>query len=179
MILDILDLFELIKDMKKDIDNRNYSEFNMYIDDVFDKCQNVLENYFDIFSTIRQKVLMREWDAKDVLVYISSVEYEYKAIRIYLRNIKGYRMLSDREKGENDYKNFMNSVTHILSCKTGDGNTTHTLYNFCEKCRKVIEDEEDVMEIYYDSSNILINLEISWRNVCYYYNQIKSKKILP
>lgn len=84
LIKEIYDLFVDISDRKN---LKAEKEFNQYIKQVFDKTEQILKNYLDMFSDVRIKIISQEVSVEEIIDYLMQREYELKTVRIYIRSL--------------------------------------------------------------------------------------------
>ena len=175
MILnDMIELYKFVIKMNDDISNNKKDEFQLYIDNVFEKAHIVLKEYIKIFSNIRNNTTVYNWTALEVISYIEEIEYNQKDMRIYLRSINGIHLYPGTID-KDDYETFLNGVIHILVCKSGSREEVHTLLGFVSYCRGIslLNVEEQQYRLKDEANKTLKELEVAWETVCMSYNKIK------
>lgn len=68
--MDMLELYNLIKEFISSRNTKKEQDFKKYIDDIFNKTEVIVKNYFEMFSEIRINVISGKYKTKDVIDYL-------------------------------------------------------------------------------------------------------------
>lgn len=175
-ITEIIDLILKIVDRNT---LKEEEEFNQYIKKVFEKTEEVLKNYLDMFSNIRIKIISHEISIEDIIKYLMSREYELKDVRIYIRSL----LTDSYYRSDDILLRFVSAVYGIMECyPAGNGviidKSNHTIHSYIRYCESLLNEDEQTqkMKILKMTENILKDLTISWETVCYCYNKLREEK---
>ena len=176
LIKEIYDLFVDISDRKN---LKAEKEFNQYIKQVFDKTEQILKNYLDMFSDVRIKIISQEVSVEEIIDYLMQREYELKTVRIYIRSL-----LSDSYyKSDDILLRFVSAVYGIMECypvKSGViiDKTNHTIHSYIHYCELLLCEDSQIQKtkILKMTDGILKDLTTSWETVCYCYNELIREK---
>lgn len=83
--MEILEIYNLLKEFISNRNEKKEQDFKKYIDDIFKKTEVIVKNYFKIFSEIRINVISGKYEIDDIIKYLLKREYEVKDIRILVR----------------------------------------------------------------------------------------------
>lgn len=174
--MEILDLFDLLKEFINSRNAKKEEEFKIYIDDIFNKTEIVLKNYIDMFSAIRINIISGKYNINDIIQYLWAREYEVKEVRVFLRSFledKYYQNDETRVK-------FVAAIYGIMECYPVSNNTIvdkskHTIKSYIKFCRGLLIENEETQKqkIIKMTDGVLKDLTTSWKTVCDCYRELK------
>lgn len=175
-MIEIVDVYNLLKELISNIKNKKEKEFENHIDDLFEKTGTILKNYFDMFSTIRINVISGKFNIDDVINYLLEREYELKDTRILVRSF-----LKDKYYSNNETKvKFVAAIYGILECYPVNNSTiidksNHTINSYIKFCQGLLLEDDDIQKnkILHMTNGILQDLTTSWQTVCDCYKILK------
>lgn len=177
--MDMLELYNLIKEFISSRNTKKEQDFKKYIDDIFNKTEVIVKNYFEMFSEIRINVISGKYKTKDVIDYLLKREYEVKDIRVLLRSF-----LQDKYYQSNEPKvKFVAAIYGIMECYPVSNDTIvdksrHTINSYIKFCQGLLLDNEQTQKqkIIRMTDGILKDLTTSWETVCNCYRELKQQK---
>lgn len=174
--MEILEIYSLLKEYISSRNVKKDQDFKTYIDDIFNKTEVVVKNYFEMFSEIRINIISGKYEINDVIEYLLKREYEVKEIRILLRSF-----LKDKYYQSNETKmKFVAAIYGIMECYPVSNNTivdksNHTINSYIKFCRGLLVEDERTQKqkIVHMTDGILKDLTTSWETVCICYKELK------
>lgn len=175
-MVEIMEIYNLLKELIGNVNNRKEKEFEKYIDDVFEKTELILRNYFDMFSNIRINIISGEFNVNDVISYLTKREFELKDTRILVRSF-----LKDKYYNNSEVKvSFITSIYGIMECypvNTGVviDKSNHTISSYIRFCEGLLLEDTLTQKnkIIQMTNTILKDLTSSWQTVCDCYKELK------
>ena len=145
-----MDNYNLLKELIYSINNKKEKKYTNYVNEIFQKSEIILKNYFDMFSTIRINVISGKFNVNDVINYLLEREYELKDMRILIRSF-----LKDKY-----YRDVNDSVIVDKS--------NHTINSYIKFCQSLLLEDSNVQKnkIINMTNGILQDLTTSWETVC-------------
>lgn len=174
--MEMLELYNIIKEFISSINTKKEQDFKIYIDDIFNKTEVILKNYFEMFSVIRINIISGNYEIKDVIEYLLKREYEVKEIRVLLRSF-----LKDKYYQSNETKvKFVTAIYGIMECYPVSNNTIvdksrHTINSYIKFCQGLLLEDEQTQKqkIIRMTDGVLKDLTTSWETVCNCYAELK------
>lgn len=175
-MIEIVEICKLLKELIFNIKNKNEKDFMNHIDDIFDKTESILKNYFDMFSTIRINIISGKFNIDDVINYLLEREYELKDARILVRSF-----LKDKYYNNNETRvKFVAAIYGIMECYPVNNCTiidksNHTINSYIKFCQGLLLEDADIQrnKILNMTNGILQDLTTSWQTVCDCYRILK------
>lgn len=164
--------------LKQFIEGRNIKkeeDFKIYVEDIYNKAEMILKNYFDIFSEIRINIISGKYKINDVIEYLLKREYELKDIRVFLRSF-----LKDQYYKNSETKTkFIAAIYGIMECYPVNNNiivdkSNHTINSYIKFCQELLLEDETMQKqkIIRMTDGILKDLTTSWETVCGCYRDL-------
>lgn len=174
--MEMLEIYNLLKEFISSRITKKEQEFKIYVDDIFNKTEIIVKNYFEMFSEIRINIISGEYEINDVIEYLLKREYEVKEIRVLLRSF-----LNDKYYQSNETKvKFVAAIYGVMECYPVTNNTIvdksrHTINSYIKFCRGLLLEDERTQKqkIIHMTDGILKDLTTSWETVCNCYTELK------
>lgn len=174
--MEIFDLYNLLKEFIESRNTKKEENFKVYIEDIFNKTEIILKNYFDMFSEIRIGIISEKYQVDDVIKYLLKREYEVKDVRVLLRSF-----LKDKYYKDNEVKTkFVAAIYGIMECYPVSNNvivdkSRHTINSYIKFCQGILFEDKQIQKnkIIHMTDGILKDLTTSWETVCNCYNELK------
>lgn len=177
--MEILEIYNLLKEFISSRNTKKEQDVKKYIDDIFNKAEIIVKNYFEMFSEIRINIISGKYEINDVIKYLLKREYEVKEVRILLRSF-----LEDKYYQSNETKvKFVAAIYGIMECYPVSNNTIvdksrHTINSYIRFCQRLLLEDERTQKqkIIYMTDGVLKDLTTSWETVCKCYRELKNSK---
>lgn len=174
--MDVLGIYNLLKEFISSRNTKKEEDFKKYIDDIFNKTEVVVKNYFEMFSEIRINIISGKYEINDVIEYLLKREYEVKEIRVLLRSF-----LKDKYYQSNETKvKFVAAIYGIMECypvcnSTIVDRSRHTINSYIKFCQGLLLEDEQTQKqkIIHMTDGVLKDLTTSWETVCSCYRELK------
>jgi hypothetical protein len=174
--MEIFEIYNLIKEFIDSRNTRKEEDFKIHIDDIFNKTEIILKNYFEMFSEIRINVISGKYEISDIIEYLLKREYEVKDIRVLIRSF-----LKDKYYQSNEtIVKFVAAIYGIMECYpvTNDiivDKSNHTIKSYIKFCQGLLLEDEltQKQKIIHMTDGVLKDLTTSWETVCDCYRELK------
>lgn len=169
-------IYELLKKLIAAVNKSKEKRFDEYIDDIFQKMESIVKNYFDIFSTIKINIVSGKFDIDNVLSYLEKREFELKETRILVRSF-----LKDKYYSSNETRiKFVEAAYGIMECYPVTNSividkSNHTIKSYISFCNGLLLEDRDIQKdkIIKMINCILQDLTTSWETLCKCYKELK------
>lgn len=174
--MELLEIYNLLKEFISNKNAKKERDLEKYIDDIFNKTEIVVKNYFEMFSEIRINIISGKYKINDIIDYLLKREYEIKEIRILIRSF-----LQDKYYQSNETKvKFVAAIYGIMECYPVSNNTIvdksrHTINSYIKFCQGLLLEDEQTQKqkIINMTEGILKDLTTSWETVCKCYRELR------
>lgn len=164
--MELLEIYNLLKEFISNKNAKKEQDLEKYIDDIFNKTEIVVKNYFEMFSEIRINIISEKYKINDIIDYLLKREYEIKETRILIRSF-----LQDKYYQSNETKvKFVAAIYGIMECYPVSNNTIvdksrHTINSYIKFCQGLLLEDEQTQKqkIINMTEGILNDLTISRR----------------
>lgn len=174
--MELLEIYNLLKEFISNKNAKKEQDLEKYIDDIFNKTEIVVKNYFEMFSEIRINIISEKYKINDIIDYLLKREYEIKETRILIRSF-----LQDKYYQSNETKvKFVAAIYGIMECYPVSNNTIvdksrHTINSYIKFCQGLLLEDEQTQKqkIINMTEGILNDLTTSWETVCKCYRELR------
>lgn len=174
--MELLEIYNLLKEFISNKNAKKELDLEKYIDDIFNKTEIVVKNYFEMFSEIRINIISGKYKINDIIDYLLKREYEIKETRILIRSF-----LQDKYYQSNETRvKFVAAIYGIMECYPVSNNTIvdksrHTINSYIEFCQGLLLEDEQTQKqkIINMTEGILKDLTTSWETVCKCYRELR------
>lgn len=174
--MELLEIYNLLKEFISNKNAKKELDLEKYIDDIFNKTEIVVKNYFEMFSEIRINIISGKYKINDIIDYLLKREYEIKETRILIRSF-----LQDKYYQSNETRvKFVAAIYGIMECYPVSNNTIvdksrHTINSYIEFCQGLLLEDEQTQKqkIINMTEGILKDLTTSWKTVCKCYRELR------
>lgn len=174
--MEIVEIYSILKEFVNSRNTKKEEDSKRYVDDIFNKTEVILRNYFEMFSEIRINIISGEYGINDVIGYLLKREYEFKDIRVLLRSF-----LKDKYYQNNEMKvKFVAAIYGIIECYPVSNNiivdkSNHTINSYIKFCQSLLLEDKvtQKQKIIHMTDGVLRDLTTSWETVCNCYRELK------
>lgn len=172
---EIIDIYDLLKEFISTANHKKKEKMQRHIDNIYEKTETILKNYFDMFSIIRINIISRKFDINDIINYLLEREYELKDTRVLVRSF-----LKDKYYNNELKAKFVAAIYGIMECYpvkncTIIDKSNHTIHSYIKLCQGLQLEDKDIQKnkILNMTNCVLQDLTTSWQTVCDCYRDLK------